>query len=52
MIEIGFAYPWAEEGVLVFSLLPSIMLERNENEMSRTFEVMWLFWGFHITIYG
>lgn len=51
MIEIGFSYPGADEGALVFALLPSIMFERNENEMSKTIEVMWLFWGFHITRY-
>jgi len=51
MIEVGLLYPWADEGVLIFSLLPSFMFERNEVEQSKTFEFTWLFWGFHITIY-
>ena len=51
MIEIGFIYPYAEEGILDFSLLPCIQLRSDYNEISKTFEFMWLFWGFHITRY-
>ena len=49
MFEIGFIYPWADEGILDFSLLPYIVFRRDENEASATVEFMWLFWGFHIT---
>ena len=51
MIEVGFIYPGADPGILDFSVLPYIVLRRDENEMSKTIEFMWLFWGFHITVY-
>lgn len=51
MIELGFIYPGADEGRLDFALLPQIMLERDDQEMCKTIEVMWLFWGFHISVY-
>lgn len=51
MIEVGLIYPGADEGILDFALLPQIALRRDENEQSKTLEVMWLFWGFHVTRY-
>ena len=51
MIEIGFIYPYADEGIVDFSLLPYFVFRRDENECSKTFEFMWLFWGFHVTRY-
>lgn len=51
MIEVGFIYPGADDGALDFALLPQIEFRRDDNEMSKTIEVMWLFWGFHITRY-
>lgn len=51
MIEVGFIYPGADDGILDFALLPQIEFRRDDNEMSKTIELMWLFWGFHITRY-
>lgn len=51
MIEVGFIYPGADDGILDFALLPQIEFRLDDNEMSKTIELMWLFWGFHITRY-
>lgn len=51
MIEVGFIYPGSDEGILDFALLPSLLFRKDENEMSKTVEIMWFFWGFHITRY-
>ena len=49
MIEVS--YIGASRGRWTFSLFPSIMLDYNEEAGEKTFEFMWLFWGFAITRY-
>lgn len=50
MVDFGLIYP--SEGRYSFSIIPAIVLDRDDLECRSTIEVMWLFWGFYVSVYS
>lgn len=48
MFEISFIYPGAVEDCYSFSLFPCIMIDSDSTQHTRSFMLMWLFWGVNI----